>query len=206
MPAANATAVQGRNLRRQGEATMASLLDAGVGAMAEKGYAAARVDDVVRLAGVSHGTFYLYFDNKEELFRAVAERCATDTQALTETLGEIGPDAAGRAAVAEWLARFLDLYRRYGVVLRAWVENQVTDLHLARLGARSFERLTATLEQKIGAASDLPPREVELRAVALVAMIERFAYLVTSRDFGFDDEALVDTLAKVVHRGWFSGS
>ncbi|MEZ5136555.1 MAG: helix-turn-helix domain-containing protein [Acidimicrobiales bacterium] len=66
----------GRELRRQGRKTMAKLLEAGMTVLAERGYHAARVDDVVRTADVSHGTFYLYFSNKEELFQALAVRCA----------------------------------------------------------------------------------------------------------------------------------
>jgi AcrR family transcriptional regulator len=44
-----------RALRRQGEATRARLFTAAVPALAGNGYHAARVDDVVRIAGVSHG-------------------------------------------------------------------------------------------------------------------------------------------------------
>jgi AcrR family transcriptional regulator len=38
---------------------------------AEKGFAAARLEDIAARAGVSKGALYLYFDNKTELFRAV---------------------------------------------------------------------------------------------------------------------------------------
>ena len=61
--------VEGRELRRQGKRTMAKLTDAGMRVLSERGYHAARVDDIVRLAKVSHGTFYLYFSNKEDLFQ-----------------------------------------------------------------------------------------------------------------------------------------
>src|SRR5690606_16924851 len=37
----------------------------------ERGYAATRLEDVAARAGVSKGTLYLYFTNKEELFKAV---------------------------------------------------------------------------------------------------------------------------------------
>ncbi|MBE0625130.1 MAG: TetR/AcrR family transcriptional regulator [Burkholderiales bacterium] len=37
----------------------------------ERGYAATRLDDVAARAGVSKGTLYLYFENKEDLFKAV---------------------------------------------------------------------------------------------------------------------------------------
>jgi len=66
-----------RELRSQGKQTMAKLLDAGLQVLTERGYHAARVDDIVRMADTSHGTFYLYFANKEDLFRALATEWVT---------------------------------------------------------------------------------------------------------------------------------
>ncbi|GMR17036.1 MAG: TetR/AcrR family transcriptional regulator [Gammaproteobacteria bacterium] len=57
---------QRRKEDRPGEITAAALA-----AFAENGYAATRVDDVARRAGVSKGLLYLYFRTKEELFKAV---------------------------------------------------------------------------------------------------------------------------------------
>ncbi|HEX4491996.1 MAG TPA: helix-turn-helix domain-containing protein, partial [Acidimicrobiia bacterium] len=62
---------QGRELRARGQRTLRKLLDAGIQVFATRGYHAARVDDVVKLARTSHGTFYLYFSNKEDLFAAL---------------------------------------------------------------------------------------------------------------------------------------
>lgn len=192
--------------RRQGVETRAKLLDAAVPALAENGYHATRVDDIVRMAGVSHGTFYLYFANKEDLFRTLAERCADEADALARSLGVVDPrTSAGVATLRAWLAEFLAFYRRYGVVIRAWAENQVTDRALARLGAASFERITTTLQASMAGGPDDggSQRRIELRSAALLAMIERFAYVTTSRDLGFGEDVLLDNLALVVHRGFF---
>jgi AcrR family transcriptional regulator len=51
---------------RPGELTAAAL-----DLFVERGFAATRLDDVARRAGVSKGTLYLYFDSKEDLFKAV---------------------------------------------------------------------------------------------------------------------------------------
>ena len=68
--------------------------------LAERGYQAARVDDIVRVAETSHGTFYLYFDNKQELFATLAHAAADDMAALADDLGPVGPgpDGPSRAA------------------------------------------------------------------------------------------------------------
>lgn len=57
---------QRRKEDRPQEITEAAFL-----AFAEKGYAATRVEEVARRAGVSKGLLYLYFKTKEELFKAV---------------------------------------------------------------------------------------------------------------------------------------
>ncbi len=47
------------------------ILDAALHVFASEGYRAARLDDIARRAGVSKGTLYLYFDSKDEIFRAM---------------------------------------------------------------------------------------------------------------------------------------
>jgi AcrR family transcriptional regulator len=57
--------------QRRKEARPSEILAAALAQFAERGYAATRLDDVARRAGVTKGTLYLYFPNKEELFKAV---------------------------------------------------------------------------------------------------------------------------------------
>jgi AcrR family transcriptional regulator len=57
--------------RRLPEERPKQILDAALAVFAERGLAAARLDDIAKAAGVSKGTIYLYFANKEELFREV---------------------------------------------------------------------------------------------------------------------------------------
>ncbi|HJV84040.1 MAG TPA: TetR/AcrR family transcriptional regulator [Noviherbaspirillum sp.] len=56
---------------RRKEARPQELLAAALDLFVERGYSATRLDDVASMAGVSKGTLYLYFTNKEELFKAV---------------------------------------------------------------------------------------------------------------------------------------
>jgi AcrR family transcriptional regulator len=56
---------------RRKEARPQELLAAALDLFVERGYAATRLEDVAARAGVSKGTLYLYFANKEELFKAV---------------------------------------------------------------------------------------------------------------------------------------
>jgi AcrR family transcriptional regulator len=56
---------------RRKEARPQELLSAALDLFVERGYLATRLDDVAKNAGVSKGTLYLYFTNKEDLFKAV---------------------------------------------------------------------------------------------------------------------------------------
>jgi len=59
-----------RSSRRK-QARPGELLSAALDLFVEKGYAATRVEEVARRAGVSKGTLFLYFASKEDLFKAV---------------------------------------------------------------------------------------------------------------------------------------
>jgi AcrR family transcriptional regulator len=194
-----------RELRSQGRRTQARLLEAGMNVLADKGYHAARVDDIVKAAEVSHGTFYLYFANKQELLRALAERCADEMAGVIAALGPVSPDAAGRRTVRVWLDEFVANYARYGVVIRAWMEGTVSDPELVQLGSRTFGAVAETLVDRVQQAGAVPADDAGLGAASLLALIERHTYYVDSRGGGVDDTTL-DTLAALVHRGWFNGN
>src|ERR1043166_9581436 len=86
--------------RRLPEERPKQILAAALSVFAERGLAAARLDDIAKRAGVSKGTIYLYFPNKEELFRevirdtlvlpieAAARRFSETTKSATEALTE----------------------------------------------------------------------------------------------------------------------
>jgi AcrR family transcriptional regulator len=57
--------------RRRKEDRPQEITEAALAAFAEKGYAATKVDEVAKRAGVSKGLLYLYFKTKEDLFKAV---------------------------------------------------------------------------------------------------------------------------------------
>lgn len=67
--------------RRRKHARPQEILDAALAAFAEKGFNAARMEDIAARAGVSKGTVYLYFESKQDMFRAlVREGMAANLQ------------------------------------------------------------------------------------------------------------------------------
>jgi AcrR family transcriptional regulator len=191
-----------RELRARGQRTRRQLLDAGVAVFAAKGYFAARVDDIVKLAETSHGTFYLYFANKEELFRALAAEVADEMQALAESLGPLEASPAGEQALHDWIDRFTDLYARYGPVIRAWTEAEIGSHEFGKLGNDVLTHFTRLLTMRIAqvAPPDLDPT---IAALALVAMFERLNYYAIAGQVPVQRSDIVDTLARVTQRAMF---
>ena len=63
---------------RRKQARPGELLDAALDLFVEKGFAATRAEEVAARAGVSKGTLFLYFQSKEELFKAVIRENLSD--------------------------------------------------------------------------------------------------------------------------------
>jgi AcrR family transcriptional regulator len=59
--------------KRRKEDRPSELLEAALHLFVEKGFAATRLEDVAARAGVSKGTLYLYYENKDALFKAVIQ-------------------------------------------------------------------------------------------------------------------------------------
>lgn len=72
--------------RRRKDARPGEILDAALALFVERGFAATKLDDVAAAAGIGKGTIYLYFPNKEELFRAVVRQRLLPNIAAAEAL------------------------------------------------------------------------------------------------------------------------
>lgn len=192
----------GRELRARGQRTVRKLLDAGIEVFGSKGYHAARVDDIVRVADTSHGTFYLYFANKEDLFRALVLDVADELRELAESVGKITADDAGRAELRRWLEGFAGIHARYGPVIKAWTDAEIDDSELGRLGTSALTDVSVALARRVAGA---PSTDVDaaIGALALVAMVERMHYYVLAGHVGGGAAALLTTLEEITFAALF---
>jgi AcrR family transcriptional regulator len=181
---------------------MHRLLAAGVVVFGKRGLHAARVDDIVKTAKTSHGTFYRYFASKEDLFRALTTDVADRLTELADSLGEIGPGPEGQAELRAWVARFRDVYDEYGPVIQSWTEAEQDDTPEGRLGADVLTQFVARLAERIRAAG-VTGLDPDIAAVALVAMIERLTYYGVTQYLPADRDEITDVLATVAQRALF---
>lgn len=95
--------------RRRKDARPAEIVEAALEVFAEKGFAAARLDDIAAAAGVSKGALYLYFETKQDLFRAVVR------QAISPNLDAV--EAAVMAADVPFDLLLRGFYARMAAML-----------------------------------------------------------------------------------------
>jgi AcrR family transcriptional regulator len=188
----------GRALQARGQRTRQRLLDAAADVFDRIGYHAARVDDVVAAADSSHGTFYLYFTSKEDLFDQLVSETATELHGVIGDLAPVSNSAQGRAVLRAWLARVSEAYARYGRVIRAWTE---ADLSADPIGRQGEDLLTGlalalTRRMRVPKRSGLNPT---IATLALMMMVERLNYYAASGQVEVrDEDELLDTLTDVI--------
>lgn len=100
--------------QRRAEDRPSEICAAALEVFAEKGFAAARLEEIARRAGVSKGTLYLYFKDKEDLFRAVVrDTVAPNIEAIRPMLA--AADVPFAQIVRMFLPRFVEITGRVPV-------------------------------------------------------------------------------------------
>ena len=101
------TALPEPRWRRIPEERPRQILEAAFEVFGEKGLHAARLDDIARRAGVAKGTIYLYFPNKEALFREMIQQTIVERLEAARRDLDANPASAGeqlRAYMRGWWA------------------------------------------------------------------------------------------------------
>src|SRR6201998_3703731 len=166
---------QDRELRAQGRETVRRLLEAGMAEFENRGFHGVRVDDVVRRAGISHGTFYLYFSNKEDLFKALLKDALHDMEIVAGDFPVVTSDDTGLAVLRHWVRKFFRAYAAHGTVLRTLISANAP-MEIFFHGLQLFYSITHAMTTGMTAAAAAAGRHTEnaqLTAVGCLMLLER---------------------------------
>jgi AcrR family transcriptional regulator len=165
---------------RKGVQTRARLLDAAKRVFEETGFLDARISDIAERAGLSHGSFYHYFDSKEQVFREVAEAVDAELAApLSDVVLAHGSSVPPHERIAEAVRLHFESYRAEARIMGVIEQVSRYDEHVsavrmarhARYGEQMAESIRQLQRRKL-ADTALDP---ELTAAALGALTYRFA-------------------------------
>jgi AcrR family transcriptional regulator len=146
----------------------------------ENGFLEARISDIAERAGLSHGSFYHYFDSKEEIFREVAE--AQEDRLSSASIVESGlldGSISMQDRLAESNRRYLSEYRDQARLMGVIEEVSRYD---DQVGAARFRRYQQYIKQVADSIRQMqragladPELDPMVASLALSAMVTRLA-------------------------------
>lgn len=166
----------------KGERTRARILEAAKAVFEETGFLNARISDIAERAGLSHGSFYHYFESKEQIFREVAELVDAE---LGAPLGDVvlasGSGLSPAERLKEAMRRNFASYQAEAKIMGQIEEVSRYDEHVQALVQAQHHRYTGQVAESIRqlqrrglADKTLDP---DIAAAAIGAMTGRFAEL-----------------------------
>lgn len=160
-----------KNLSPTSQRTLDALLEAAQEVLVTRGYHVTRVDDIAATAGVSHGAFYRYFENKNHIVRAVAIRAVGRVAAAFTDIPDLtsadGPGSS--AALRRWLRRYASTSASEAAMIRVWVDGAADDPF------QSLESAAALNWGRSRLVRYLEPRgfgDVDTEALLLVVLLD----------------------------------
>jgi AcrR family transcriptional regulator len=177
------------------------LLEAGMIEFEERGFHGVRVDDVVQRAGISHGTFYLYFSNKEDLFKALLRDALHDMEIVAGDFPIVTRDETGRLILRQWVRKFFKAYAAHATVIRILSQADLVPEEVFGDGLRLFFSIAEAMTTGMTAASKAAGQlqeHVELTAVACLMMLERVNYLI-SAEVRLPEDEMADRIADIMY-------
>ena len=156
-----------------GNRALAALLATARDVFVDRGYHNTRVDDLVEAAGVSHGAFYRYFRNKDELARILTARAIRSVRATVMEIPDVASDnsAAVKGALRRWLRRYDAVQAPEAAMMRVWVDAALQDPALRADSAPPLDWGRRRM------ARYLEPRgfgDMDMEAMVMVALLAVF--------------------------------
>ena len=188
------------------------ILDAALRVFAQRGLHKTKLEEVAKEAGISKGTIYLYFKNKEELFVAAAQRILPSPDEMY-TEREATPPADGSLAhLLHQVAR--TAYRRFRTpaYLAFFSMIAAEALRHPEWGEIYFRRIILALNQRLAEIFERAMRAGECRKIDPVlagrAFIGMFMVMALSQEHlggkkytPFSERQVIDSLTDIFLRG-----
>ena len=171
---------------RPGKRALGSILAVANRLIADRGYRGLRIDDVVRAAKVSRGSFYTYFDDIDDFVRMIGVRAIQDVSEVVRDL----PELPTRSAMRGWLRRYAAVNLTSGPLVRVWIEAIEGPLRRDRAAVTDWgRRRMASMLRSHGLG------DVDIEAEILMAIVEVFGSRTRTK-------AELDAILMLIERGF----
>lgn len=175
------------------------IIDNATELFAAKGYHGTTIDEIVQATGIAKGTFYVYFDSKEDILVEVIKRLIENTLArIADRLdGEEGEDFVARIEVKG--QEMFELYLERSELLYMLLGETVGNPRLVNQLREVYRQLASSIEgdirEGVEAGQMFPFEDLEVISYAMVGMGQSIAILLSG-----DGEARKEDTWKTLHR------
>ncbi|QGZ39931.1 TetR family transcriptional regulator [Pseudoduganella flava] len=200
---------------RRKDARPQELLAAALDLFVDRGYAATRLEDVARRAGVSKGTLYLYFENKQELFKAVVRENVVQVIGQAESDMAAAEDASCTELLRTMLRRWwteLASTRASGlaklIIMEAGNFPEIAQFYNDEVISRG-QALIASILRRGMERGEFVTVDAQLMTHVLIAPVIMLMLWTHSHDpcgAGVDPEGYIETFLGLAQRGLARGT
>lgn len=182
---------------RQRELTRQSIFEATLRAFGDKGYSLVTVDDIVGLAGVSRATFYLHFDSKAAVLRALRQK------RLEEWPTEHNPQwgTSERASIKVFFERMVDFYLETPMLHKALHEARAADPAFAS-EHRGLLDMNAADWKKSEETKHVDPARARIAILMMYTLLDYFMYLWLIQGWELDRDEAVEAMTDALFAVW----
>jgi len=153
---------------RRGRETLEAILRAAEAVIGAQGYTAASISDITRAAGIAQGTFYIYFDSKEHVFRELVTEMGRLTRKTLSEAVEGAPDRLSAERLG--LRAFLEIAATRPTLYNIVEEARFVDPDSYNAYFTSFARGYARNLAAAAREGEIRPGNADIRAWALMGM------------------------------------
>jgi AcrR family transcriptional regulator len=184
--------------------TLRRILDAAEGVFAEKGYDKTTVAEIISRAGIGHGTFWLYFRNKDDLLGFLLQDMVKEFEAFdwySEDALE-GPSVRTPAEVEEIIRGVMGIFARYAtihpLIVRASLESDDFRKVLEEFNQPFLHIVGKKLREHLnkGWCRDLDP---DIAAQIIVTLLEYANLQWLQKGRPGDRDALIHNLSVIIY-------
>lgn len=194
----------GGKRQQRAAATAEQLLTAARRVFEDRGYAGTSVGAITQEANTAHGTFYLYFKNKEDAFAKVMADVAEEInrEANASWAGDV------RSTLASAIRGYLDVYRSHLGLWRCLLEGMHQSKAVETMWLDVRRPFVDRIEQNIQLLLDggeIRPIDPKVAAHALASMAEWFAFTHFELGEPSVDEVPLDRAVDTLSDLWYAG-
>ena len=190
--------------QRRKEDRPQEITEAAFDAFAEKGFAATKVEEVARRAGISKGLLYLYFKTKEELFKAVIRGVVTPrVDELTRTLdsSELSAEAFIRGPLLTFMKRLPG--SPASVVIRLMISEapnhpDLVDYYWDNVASRALGALRQLLERGVADGEFRESAVNDLPQLFVAPVMMSIVWGIVFADRSLDTDKLIETQVDMI--------